>query len=453
MTATELEPLLLDVIAKFRASDATAKLDLQALFRDNPDNGLLLLMERLKRSERLLVQWDIDAALEELRQTLQSSKPAPPPAEPVAAGGPRGARAKKTSKPAAARQLALEDDATPRFFRWLQDGRLACVDTNHRVHLIDVPSMTVTARLDRHAHSSVGDFDIARSGTRLVTIVQESLLSVWNEKGERVREIQVPEPGGYRCRLVDEGRQVVIKLVDQQSSHAVRLYDVRTGEQRGAVDVGSPELVLPLVSFNGDDDQTVLVVDSFEGVLLHTWSGGRTRAYGFPGLYGKRADDDQEIEFRVIAVAASLEFGVALLGEDGTATVWNREVGRTRLTLDGEYQAVAISPNSERLFAARGERIELWDLDERRLLGRLATGAPSLLKVTNDLALVGVDDTLSVWRTTDRKRLGVFPLDSPPYDVAARGSEIFVATQSGEIRALPIAGLDLPPTDFELVLN
>ena len=142
---------------------------------------------------------------------------------------------------------------------------------------------------------------------------------------------------------------------------------------------------------------------------------------------------------------------LALLGNNGIATIFNQQFGRTRMTLKGKYQGIAITPTSGLLCATRGERVGVWDCSDRCLLGRLVTGTPQLVHATDELILVGVENVLSVWRNADRKRIAELRLDEWVCAVAARGRDIVVATISGEVHALAIAGLNLPPTDSTVV--
>lgn len=447
MMSAELEPRLLEIISKFRASDAGAKQELSTVFREYPGEHLLVLLEKLKRAERLLVQWDIDAAVEEIRQPAEPAKsPEPTPEKPGPGSKPR--RTMNTSSvrnKSASRCLQLE--TAPFFMRWLRDGRLACVDESFVVHLVDVATMEITARLDRHRRGCVENFDIDRTGTRIVSLENEGPLRLWDETGALLREMKVTEEGAFSCVFIDEWRKVVVTASAQQTSCGVLLYDCRTGEVCDSIDARTPRFVLPLRTLDTDESD-VIVIDGDEGILVHSWGSKRVRAYGFPGLYGDRDEDDVETaEFEVTEVAPSRGSYLGMLGANGIATVWNHEVGRTRMTLKGQYESIAITPESGLFFAARGERVEVWDCNERSLLGRISTGAPSLMRAMDDVVLIGVENVLSVWRNSDRKRIGEIRFDAPLASAVCRGRDVVAASHSGEIQALALAGMNLPATD------
>lgn len=50
-------------------------------------------------------------------------------------------------------------------------------------------------------------------------------------------------------------------------------------------------------------------------------------------------------------------------------------------------------------------------------------------------------------RSSDRKRIGELRLDAPVFSAVCRGRDVLAVSQSGEVQAMSIDGMDLPATD------
>jgi WD40 repeat protein len=179
---------------------------------------------------------------------------------------------------------------------------------------------------------------------------------------------------------------------------AVRLFNLGTGEQSTAL--GHNGWVWS-VSFSPDSRK-----------LASAGTDGVVRLWDVDELWPRRLLVRLPVEVRAIAFSPAGD-ALATSSEEGSAGLWDLQTGQLRLDLSrgrGEHAhtdfGLAFSPDRKRLLISSRERVDIWDLSQRRRTAEWSLPDLGLMALSPDGTTVatGSDDwALHLWEIATRR--------------------------------------------------